>query len=219
MSGYIYCITNSQYEIDDIYKLGYTSNKINKDEVERKLLQRYGTYFINPLIKELFIVNKPIQAEKELFELLKDYNIQNEMFKADYDIEIKPILIHIKNKYNIDNNTIVLPDTQINKLNKKLKTRFNSYSKEPEKLREYFMSNFSKLNKKNMNIFHTIINGDLNLYDASVKHYKSGIIKKSQVMDKKENWKNHIFNILEHKSFDYSDNELIIMLNYMIDIC
>ena len=45
MSGWIYCITNSIYKMDDIYKLGYTSNKQTIELVKQHLFQRYGTYF------------------------------------------------------------------------------------------------------------------------------------------------------------------------------
>ena len=102
MSGYIYCITNSQYKFDDTYKLGYTAINLPLEDVKKKLLQRYETYFVNAECIMLFLVKQPINAEKRLFELLKDYNIQKEMFKADYETIIKPALEKIKTEFNID---------------------------------------------------------------------------------------------------------------------
>ena len=70
MPGYIYCITNPQYKIDDIYKLGYTAINLPFEDVKKKLLLRYETYFISPECVELFLVNLPVKAEKRLFDLL-----------------------------------------------------------------------------------------------------------------------------------------------------
>ena len=67
MPGYIYCITNPQYKIDDIYKLGYTAINLPFEDVKKKLLLRYETYFISPECVELFLVNLPVKAEKKLF--------------------------------------------------------------------------------------------------------------------------------------------------------
>ena len=70
MSGWIYCITNSLYKIDDMYKLGYTSNKRTPQLVKQHLIQRYGTYFPDVECIDLFEVSQPIQAEKKLFSHL-----------------------------------------------------------------------------------------------------------------------------------------------------
>ncbi len=99
MSGWIYCITNPLYKIDDTYKLGYTANKQTFELVKKCLIQRYSTYYPNVECIELFEVNHPIQAEKKLFELLKDYKYSNELIKADYEIVIKPQLECIKSLY------------------------------------------------------------------------------------------------------------------------
>ena len=72
------------------------------EDAKKKLLQRYETYFINAECLMLFLVRQPIKAESRLFELLKDYNTQKEIFKADYDTIIKPALEQIHNEFNID---------------------------------------------------------------------------------------------------------------------
>ena len=102
MSGYIYCITNSQYKFDDTYKLGYTAINLPLEDAKKKLLQRYETYFVNAECMMLFLVRQPIKAETRLFDLLRDYNTQKEIFKADYYTIIKPALEQIKNEFNID---------------------------------------------------------------------------------------------------------------------
>ena len=83
MSGWIYCITNSLYKIDDMYKLGYTSNKQTPQLVKQHLIQRYGTYFPDVECIDLFEVKQPIQAEKQLFELLKDYKHNSQVYEGD----------------------------------------------------------------------------------------------------------------------------------------
>jgi hypothetical protein len=102
MSGFIYCITCPIYEIDDIYKLGYTAKVATIEEVKSSLLIRYGTTLISPNCVSIFPVYQPNKAEKELFMMLKDYNIQNELFKADYNTIIDPALQKIRSKYQED---------------------------------------------------------------------------------------------------------------------
>jgi hypothetical protein len=106
MIGWIYCITNSLYKIDDMYKLGYTSNKNPHQLVKQHLIQRYGTYFPDVECIDLFEVKQPIQAEKQLFEFLKDYKHNNEIYKANYEITIKPQLEAIKKLYCCNNDRI-----------------------------------------------------------------------------------------------------------------
>jgi hypothetical protein len=102
MTGWIYCITNPLYKMDDTYKLGYTANKESFDLVKKSLIQRYSTYYPNVECIELFEVKRPLQAEKEIFNLLKDYKYSNELIKADYDMIIKPHLGEIKYLYKIN---------------------------------------------------------------------------------------------------------------------
>ena len=102
ISGWIYCITNPLYKMDDTYKLGYTANKECFESVKKCLIQRYSTYYPNVECIELFEVKTPIQAEKQLFTLLKDYKYSNELIKADYKLVIKPYLTLIQSIYSFN---------------------------------------------------------------------------------------------------------------------
>ena len=82
MSGYIYCITNSHYKFDDTYKLGYTAINLPLEDAQKKLLQRYETYFVNAECMMLFLVRQPIKAERRLFGLLREFNTQKEIYKC-----------------------------------------------------------------------------------------------------------------------------------------
>ena len=162
MSGYIYCITNSKYKIDDIYKLGYTAAKMTIDEIRAKLLQRYETYFIDAECVHLFQVFNPVKAEKKLFSLLDDYRYQKELFKADYDTIIKPALLQTEtefSKYEEKDNKLILRP-KIVRLSKKMKTlgKNTPYS---SNVQNYIFSQNSckesdKLNQTNYNCFYNV---------------------------------------------------------------
>lgn len=102
--GYIYCITNSVYEKENIYKLGYTSPSpiINSETVKKLLLTRYNCYYINASIKYFEKIYFPKEAEKELFSRLTQYKIQGEMYCVNYIKIILPELQFITNKYILD---------------------------------------------------------------------------------------------------------------------
>lgn len=92
--GYIYIISNPDYQ-ENTYKVGYTKNKNQntKKDPRKSLKQRYSTYSAyEPVIEELYEINDDNceQAEKILFELLKNYRVnkKREFFKCD--------LYHIK---------------------------------------------------------------------------------------------------------------------------
>jgi len=149
MTGYIYCITNSQYKFDDTYKLGYTAINLPLEDVKKKLLQRYETYFVNAECIMIFLVKQPINAEKRLFELLKDYNIQKEMFKADYETIIKPALEKIKTEFNID----IKVDNKskyIGKINKITK-KIAYYSKNIRELNIFICKQFCLMPNEKLN--------------------------------------------------------------------
>ena len=147
MSGWIYCITNSIYKMDDVYKLGYTSNKQTIELVKQHLFQRYGTYFPDVECIDLFKVKQPIQAEKHLFKLLKDYKNSNE----DYEMIIKPQLEYIKQLYicNEDERIITIEE------------------KEKYKLKLTKKINIDKFNKHNLNLLSNTYNL-LSYYKGSI---------------------------------------------------
>jgi hypothetical protein len=101
------------YKINNIYKLGYTSDKETLDVVRQHLIQRYGTYFPDVECIYLFKVKQPIQAEKQLFELLKDYKYKNEIVKADYELVIKPKLDYIKSIYSMNKEIMLVPTNMV----------------------------------------------------------------------------------------------------------
>ena len=109
MNGWIYCITNSLYKINNMYKLGYTSKQEPENIVIHHLVVRYGTYFPDVECIYIFQVENPLKAEKHLFELLSDYIYNNEIVKADYITIIKPKLEYIKQTYNHTNRNNTLP--------------------------------------------------------------------------------------------------------------
>ncbi len=174
MSGYIYCITNSQYKFDDTYKLGYTAINLPIEDAQKKLLQRYETYFVNADCMMLFLVRQPIKAERRLFELLREYNTQKEMFKADYDTIIKPALEQIRNEFNIDIK-VDNKDRYIGKINKVVK-KITYYSKNIRALTIFISNHFTlmpneKLNGKNcINIQN--ISSKFQNYDSMTIQYR-----------------------------------------------
>ena len=216
MSGYIYCITNSQYKFDDTYKLGYTAINLPLEDVKKKLLQRYETYFVNAECMMLFLVRQPIKAETRLFDLLRDYNTQKEIFKADYDTIIKPALEQIKNEFNID----IKVDNKgryIGKIDKVVK-KITSYSKNINTLTIFISKQFSlmpneKLNGKNcINI--QSISAKFQNYESMTTQYR--IAKQKVDKGLLDNLKREVEVILNN--MDYDDVNLNIFLDNILKL-
>lgn len=216
MTGYIYCITNTHYKFDDTYKLGYTAINLPLEDTERKLLQRYETYFVNAECMMLFLVREPINAERRLFDLLKDYNTQKEMFKADYDTIIKPALERIKNEFNIDIkiNNKDRYSGKISRINKKI----SYYSKNivnfiillNEQQNLYETTN--KLSNANIQIIQ-MLRSHCERYDCMVN--KNIHIKKG---DRKINYDLLYTNmVFSFKCFDWDDTNLNKFLDKLIN--
>lgn len=192
--------------MDDIYKLGYTSNKQTIELVKQHLFQRYGTYFPDVECINLFKVKQPIQAEKHLFKLLKDYKNSNELVKADYEMTIKPQLEYIKQLYNCNNNEderiITIEEKEKYKL--KLTKKRNNFIKYIIQVENYILSNIDKFNKHNLNLLSNIYN--------LLSYYKGSIFP---VRDKKiliTNLSSHI------QQFDYGDLNMIMFVEYIINL-
>ena len=217
MSGYIYCITNSQYKFDDIYKLGYTAINLPIEDTKKKLLQRYETYFVNAECMILFLVRQPIKAERRLFELLREYNTQKEIFKANYDLIIKPALEQIKNEFNIDIK-VDNKDRYIGKINKMVK-KITYYSKNIRTLIIFISKQFSlmpneKLNKKNcINIQN--ISSKFQNYESMTTQYRLA----KQKVDKGllDNLMREVEVILLN-NMDYDDVNLNIFLDNILKL-
>lgn len=207
MSGWIYCITNSLYKMDDMYKLGYTANKKTPDLVKQHLIQRYGTYFPDVECIDLFEVKQPVQAEKQLFELLKDYKHNNEIYKADYEITIKPQIEFIKKQYCCNNERIVT-EQEKQKYKTKIVKKINYFTKHLFQIQNYISSNLHKFNTQNSQIIGNIFN--------CLSYYNGQCFP---VQDKKmmNFYKtNLITNVTSHiQQFDYNDLEIVLFVEYV----
>ena len=95
--GYIYILTNLSYEIQDIFKIGKTSNlktrlstyntpKMEKDKY--KYIYCFKTYDADNL--EKYIHNHP---------KLKEYKTNNELYKIKLE-DLKKIILEIKNEFD-----------------------------------------------------------------------------------------------------------------------
>ena len=79
--GYVYCIkTNSLIEGKQIVKIGKTVMKESEDITLNSLLNRYSTYHPNCIIYKSVRVSNHHDAEKYIFELLKDIHYKKEHF-------------------------------------------------------------------------------------------------------------------------------------------
>ena len=211
MSGYIYCITNSKYKIDDIYKLGYTAAKMTIDEIRTKLLQRYETYFIDAECVNLFQVFNPVKAEKKLFSILDDYRYQKELFKADYDTIIKPALLKIEeefSKYEEKDYKLILTPKMV-RLSKKMKTLGKNNPNSSDVQNYIFSQNSSKesdkLNRTNYSCFFKVY---------SLYHNCCTMLYMLPNKEKKLNLDRLETNILnEFNCLDYKDKNLPEFIN------
>ena len=210
MSGWIYCITNSLYKMDDVYKLGYTANKKTQELVKQHLIQRYGTYFPDVECIDLFEVKQPVQAEKQLFELLKDYKHNNEIYKADYEITIKPQLEFIKTQYCCNNERIVT-EQEKQKYRTKLAKKINNFIKHSVQIQHYILTNMHKFNKHNSELMCNAHNC-LSYYNGQrfpiqdkkmMKFYKQRLITDISF---------HI------QQFDYNDLETLSLVEYVVNL-
>jgi hypothetical protein len=210
MSGWIYCITNSLYKMDDIYKLGYTANKKSPELVKQHLVQRYGTYFPDVECIDLFEVKQPVQAEKQLFELLKDYKYNNEMYKADYENTIKPQLEFIKTQYYCNNERIIT-DEEKQKYKTKLAKKINNFTKHLVQIQHYMLTNMHKMNKYNSQLMSNAHN--------SLSYYNGQCFP---VQDKKmmKFYKERLLSGLSFhiQQFDYNDLEILSLVEYVVNL-
>jgi hypothetical protein len=210
MSGWIYCITNSLYKMDDMYKLGYTANKQTPELVKQHLIQRYGTYFPDVECIDLFEVKQPVQAEKQLFELLKDYKHNNEIYKADYEMTIKPQLEIIKTQY-LCNNERIITEQEKQKYKSKITKKINNFIKHLFQIQNYIFSNIDKFNKHNSQL--------INNTSICLSYYNGTLFP---VQDKKMMTfykKSLITNVTSHiHNFDYNDLEMLQFVEYVINL-
>jgi len=105
----------------------------------------------------LFEVDRPVQAEKTLFELLKDYKIQGELYKADYELTIGPALEKIKAKF-VCNNEIQISDEEKEKYIMKIVKKINNFKKFTDRIQQYLRQNMYKFNQQNQELSCNINN-------------------------------------------------------------
>ena len=196
--------------MNNIYKLGYTSNKQPYKLVKHHLIQRYGTYFPDVECIDLFKVIQPIQAEKHLFELLKDYKYMNEMYKADYDIIIKPQLDVIKTQYLCNNEQILIEHAQ-QKYKTKISKKINHFVKHVFPIQNYIMLNQHTFNNHNSQIIS-------NTYTC-LSYYNGHCFPVQDKITMNFQKKNLITNISCHiQQFDYTDLKLLSFIDYIVQL-
>lgn len=210
MSGWIYCITNSLYKMDDMYKLGYTANKQTTEQVKQHLIQRYRTYFPDVEVVDLFEVKQPVQAEKQLFDTLKDYKHSNEIYKADYEMTIKPQLEMIRTQY-FPNNERIITEQEKQKYKTKLSKKINNFVKYPLQIQNYIITNLGKFNSTNQQI---LCNAQMCLayYQSQLFPIQSSKLMKCYKQSLITNLSCHI------QQFDYNDLEIPKFIEYVIHL-
>ena len=180
------------------------------DLVKQHLIQRYGTYFPDVECIDLFEVKQPVQAEKQLFELLKDYKHNNEIYKADYEITIKPQLEFIKKQYCCNNERIIT-EQEKQKYKTKFVKKINNFTKHLFQIQNYISSNLHKFNTQNSQIIGNMFNC-LSYYNGQcfpvqdkkmMNFYKTSLIT----------------NVTSHiQQFDYNDFEIVTFQEYVINL-
>jgi hypothetical protein len=196
--------------MDDVYKLGYTANKKTQELVKQHLIQRYGTYFPDVECIDLFEVKQPVQAEKQLFELLKDYKHNNEIYKADYEITIKPQLEFIKTQYCCNNERIVT-EQEKQKYRTKLAKKINNFIKHSVQIQHYVLTNMYKFNKHNSELMCNAHN--------CLSYYNG---QRFPVQDKKmmKFYKQRLITDISFhiQQFDYNDLETLSLVEYVVNL-
>ena len=151
--GWIYALTCSMYDRDGIIKLGYVEKpNMIEDEVKTSLLQRYGTTLVDPRVLLLYHVSNPKQAEKELFILLIEHKLKNEIFKIGIDI-ITPVFIQLQQKYN-PNVPYMIAEPLLEKLLVKMKKKAKRIARDlqlQQNISNWIYSNSNMLSNVNRN--------------------------------------------------------------------
>ena len=204
--GWYYCITNTTYENDNIYKVGITLKIGLEEEIKSHILSRYGTTFIDPKIKCLHRISFPKIVEKKILEELNNYRHgKSEIVSADYETIIKPLIYKYVSIYPYDI-PIYIEDTTfniyVNKLQKIMKGIINDMCKHPpyytriEKLDNFLRDKFNndeRLNINNQNIVCRI-NNSLSQVRCGMSPYSS---HNKYTIEQKNNRKNQACRILD----------------------
>jgi len=193
-----------------MYKLGYTANKQTPELVKQHLIQRYGTYFPDVECIDLFEVKQPVQAEKHLFELLKDYKHSNEIYKADYEITIKPQLDAIKKQYCCINERIIT-EQEKQTYKTKISKKIIIFVKHVFQIQHYITINLNTFNKHNSQLISNIYNNS-SYYNSQCNPVQD---KKFMKVVKK----NFTTDISCHiQQFDYNDLALLSFIEFVVNL-
>jgi len=96
--GIVYIISSLFYQLQNIYKIGYSENTIKE-----RLAGYYTTGHIESVKLKYIYKLETIhykELEKLIFEYLKDYKINNEMYKIDLE-KLKKLIKKINSKFKL----------------------------------------------------------------------------------------------------------------------
>jgi hypothetical protein len=101
--GYVYIVSNLCYELQDIYKIGQTTNK------DRRLSSYNTGKMTKDKFKYLYIIETEhfIELEKLIFKYLENYKVNNEMYKINLE-KLKNIIKKLNSKLIIENEILNL---------------------------------------------------------------------------------------------------------------
>lgn len=123
--GFIYCIkTGIEINKREIVKCGRIEMKIEEDEIEivNKLLRRYNTYYADCEILYWKRVGNNKEAEKRLFEKIKELHYEKEKFWLDE--RIKEAFEEVETEYpSIEDTISKIPIEKQTKLNVEIRLK------------------------------------------------------------------------------------------------
>lgn len=120
--GYVYCIkTGNHINGKQIVKIGKTVMKESEEITLSNLLNRYSTYYPNCIIYKSVRVSNHHDAEKYIFEILRDIHYKKEHFYFDEN-KIEQAFNFIKTSYPDINTTVINSDIDtVSYLNKQIR--------------------------------------------------------------------------------------------------
>ncbi len=123
-------ISCPMYETEGICKIGYTIKPgLLKNEVEKSLIQRYGTTLVKPYVYKLVNVSQPREAETAIFEKISHYHYSKEIFKIELE-KLDSELDWLQDKFKI-NGICDIPMNTYDKCINKLKSKITKISRNP----------------------------------------------------------------------------------------
>jgi hypothetical protein len=159
--GWIYVITCDLYDKEGIMKMGYTEKPdMLEEQVRSSLIQRYATTLISPRILALVKIAYPKEAEKALFEKLKEKKHAKEIFKCNFETDISPVLSWLSNEFQADaphEIRLEILEKLLCRLRKKTKAIVRDLSYQ-RRLFDYIQLNSNGLYSNNQSILYNLMN-------------------------------------------------------------